>query len=118
VGPRRTASISSRRTFEALGASGRRGGSGPVRLRFLADQAGDERCRVAYAISRRTGGAVARNRLRRRLRAAVDQVVGEMAPGAYLISPDATAIDMDFNELIDSLRRSVKAAGATREDDR
>jgi ribonuclease P protein component len=118
VGPRRTATISSRRTFEALGASGRRGGSGPVRLRYLADQAGDEVCRVAYAIPRRTGGAVVRNRLRRRLRAAVDQVAGELAPGAYLISPDATAINMDFNELTECLRRSITAAGARREDTR
>jgi ribonuclease P protein component len=73
---------------------------------------------VAYAIPRRMGGAVVRNRIRRRLRAAVDQVSEEMAPGAYLISPDATAIDMDFNELIDRLRKSLSAAGATREDDR
>jgi ribonuclease P protein component len=116
VGPRRTASISSRRTFQALGASGRRGGAGPVRLRFLADEAGDGLCRVAYAIPRRAGGAVVRNRLRRRLRAAVDQVADDMAPGAYLISPDVTAIDMDFNDLIDSLRTSVRAAGASREE--
>lgn len=118
MGPRRSTSISSRRTFEALGASGRRGGSGPVRLRYLDDDAGDGLCRVAYAISRRTGGAVVRNRLRRRLRAAVDQVEGEMAPGAYLISPDAQVTDMDFNELIDRLRRCLRAAGATREDTR
>jgi ribonuclease P protein component len=89
-----------------------------VRLRYLADQAGDEVCRVAYAIPRRTGGAVVRNRLRRRLRAAVDQVAGELAPGAYLISPDATAINMDFNELTECLRRSITAAGARREDTR
>jgi ribonuclease P protein component len=87
-----------------------------VRLRFLADEAGDGLCRVAYAIPRRTGGAVVRNRLRRRLRAAVDQVADDMTPGAYLISPDASAVTMDFNELIDSVRRSVRAAGASRED--
>ena len=116
VGPRRTASISSRRTFDALRASGRRGGSGPVRLRYLADDMGEGVCKVAYAIPRRTGGAVVRNRLRRRLRAAVDHVVDEMCPGAYLISPDITAIDMDFTELIHSLRACLTAAGATRKD--
>jgi len=89
-----------------------------VRLRFLADEAGEGLCRVAYAIPRRTGGAVVRNRLRRRLRAAVDEVADDMAPGAYLISPDAAAINMDFKELIDSLRLSVRAAGASREDTR
>jgi ribonuclease P protein component len=71
---------------------------------------------VAYAIPRRTGGAVVRNRLRRRLRAAVDHVVGEMAPGAYLISPEPAAIDMDFSDLIHNLRLSVRAAGASTQD--
>lgn len=117
VGLRRTAPISSRRTFEALRVSGRRGGVGPVRLRYLADDSGEGACRVAYAIPRRTGGAVVRNRLRRRLRAAVDHVADEMCPGAYLISPDSTAIDMDFTALIHSLRACLTAAGAIRRDD-
>jgi ribonuclease P protein component len=60
---------------------------------------------------------VVRNRLRRRLRAAVDQVAGEMRPGAYLIFPDATAINMDFSTLIHSLRASMRAAGALGRDD-
>lgn len=57
-----------------------------------------------------------RNRLRRRLRAAVDTMVDDMAPGAYLISPDRTVADMPFDELIHSLRASLRAAGALRED--
>ncbi len=89
-----------------------------MRLRYLADTSEGGLRRVAYAIPRKAGGAVVRNRLRRRLRAAVDQVDGEMAPGAYLISPDRAVIDMDFNELIDSLRKSLRAAGALQEDDR
>jgi ribonuclease P protein component len=87
-------------------------------LRFLAAEAGDEARRVAYAIPRKLGGAVVRNRLRRRLRAAVDQVVGEMAPGAYLISPQPAALDMDFQDLIQNLRLSVRAAGAAAGDPR
>jgi ribonuclease P protein component len=117
VGPRRTAPISSRRTFEALRASGRRGGSGPVRLRYLADEAGDGERRVAFAIPRKLGGAVVRNRVRRRLRAAVDEVVDDMAPGAYLISPAPAVRTMEFTSLIHSLRASLRAAGAIREDD-
>ena len=72
---------------------------------------------MAYAIPRRLGGAVTRNRVRRRLRAAVDQLAGEMDPGAYLIASDSTAIDMDFTALINSLRESMRAAGAIRKDD-
>lgn len=88
-----------------------------MRLRYLADTSEGGLCRVAYAIPRKAGGAVVRNRLRRRLRAAVDQVDRQMAPGAYLISPDRAVIDMDFNELLDSLRKSLRAAGALQEDD-
>jgi ribonuclease P protein component len=73
---------------------------------------------VAYAIPRRAGNAVVRNRIRRRLRAAVEAVLDEMAPGAYLISPDRTAADVPFTELIHSLQVSLRAAGATREDHR
>jgi hypothetical protein len=43
-------------------------------------------------------------------------VIGEMAPGAYLISPDKTAADLPFTDLIHNLRASLRAAGATRED--
>lgn len=116
VGPRLTASISSRRTFQALSATGRRGGSGPLRVRYLADAHG-EQPRVAYAISRRVGSAVARNRLRRRLRAAVDEIAAELRPGAYLISPEPAASGMGFTELIASLRESVAAVGAARKGD-
>jgi len=118
VGPRRTAPISSRRTFEALGASGHRGRSGPLAVRFVPAEDGDESRRVAYAISRKAGGAVRRNRIRRRLRSAVDAVAEEMAAGAYLITPDRTTIDMAFTALINSLRASLLAAGAIREDHR
>lgn len=87
-----------------------------MRLRFLAQPDGDQARQVAYAIPRRTGGAVVRNRLRRRLRAAVEELAGDMAPGAYLIAPDPAAVDMDFGELTRRLRQSLTAAGATRED--
>jgi ribonuclease P protein component len=42
--------------------------------------------RVAYAVSRRAGGAVARNKVRRRLRAATRAHARELEPGyAYLV---------------------------------
>jgi ribonuclease P protein component len=71
---------------------------------------------VAYAIPKQVGGAVVRNRVRRRLRAAVDQVASVMAPGDYLVGADAIAASTAFDELIHSLRTSLRAAGALRED--
>jgi ribonuclease P protein component len=42
--------------------------------------------RVAYAVGRHAGGAVARNKIRRRLRAATRSHVRELEPGhAYLV---------------------------------
>jgi ribonuclease P protein component len=44
---------------------------------------------VAFAVARRHGSAVRRNRLRRRLRAAVGELErsGAVGPGTYLVSP-------------------------------
>lgn len=57
---------------------------------------GEPPARVAFGVSRRVGNAVARNQLKRRLRAIVRDLDrhGEVAPGAYLLSvqPDATAL--------------------------
>ncbi len=115
MGPRQTAPLSSRRAFEALGASGRRGGSGLFRVRFLAGEVGGP-IQVAYSIPRRIGGSVTRNRIRRRLRGAVDLMAADLLPGAYLVSPDAACKDVAFMELVRSLRASLTAAGAMREE--
>lgn len=52
--------------------------------------------RVAYGVGRRVGSAVVRNRVRRRLRAAirdVDRERGGLSPGAYLVrvGPESNA---------------------------
>ncbi|MBA2625348.1 MAG: ribonuclease P protein component, partial [Acidimicrobiia bacterium] len=75
-------------TFSALSRQGRRATSGPVRMTWLpmAPSAGPERPRLAYAVARRTGGAVTRNLVRRRLRAIATDLAPGLAPGAYLVA--------------------------------
>jgi ribonuclease P protein component len=52
---------------------------------------------VAYAISRRVGNAVERNRARRRLRAAVALESGDLrAGGVYLFSAERSVITLPF----------------------
>ena len=96
--------VSSRRAFAALNRSRCRGRSGPVWV-VRADapagtpEAAGDPVRVAYAVGRPVGGAVARNRLRRRLRALVREIDDRrsLAPGLYLVgaTPAATATSAD-----------------------
>jgi len=84
--------------FEAL-AGARRHRAGPVSLRHLSDGS-DDPPRVAYAIGRRFGTAVERNRARRRLRAAVALESGELRPGGvYLFAADRSVMTLPFPTL-------------------
>ena len=64
---------------------------------------------MAYAIGKRTGSAVVRNRVRRRLRAAVALHEAELATGgAYLVSADRRAMSAPFVELADQVARALR----------
>ena len=90
--------IRDRRTFVELRRRGRRARHGhvsvthvPARTTTSADPA-----RVAFAIPRKVGGAVVRNRLRRQARAHLAERAGRTAmSGAYLVAlaPGAAAAD-------------------------
>jgi ribonuclease P protein component len=84
--------IRDRRTFVALRAHGRRRRSGPITVISVPDPVGDPP-RVAYAIGKRVGGAVVRNRLRRQAQALIAEV--PPAPGAYLVSLGPGALQLD-----------------------
>jgi ribonuclease P protein component len=70
---------------------------------------------VAYALGRRVGSAVERNRIRRRLRAAVSELDrrGEvlLPGGCYLLMSDAEAADCPFPDLVTWVEGAVRKAG-------
>lgn len=71
--------------------------------------------RVAFAIGRKVGPAVVRNRLRRRLRAAardLDRSTGGLPTGAYLVMLRPEAADRSYRELHHDLSRAIDAATA------
>jgi len=109
--PDGVARVHDRATFEALRREGRRGRSGSVTVVFLADPHG-QAVRVAYAVGRRVGSAVVRNRVRRRLRAVMRSVwaEGRLLPGSYLVVAAPTAVGADWDELGRSVRRAVADA--------
>ncbi len=68
-----------------------------------------ERARVAYAVGRAAGGAVVRNRIRRRLRATVAELEPQLRPGAYLLSAGPAAASLPYPELRSAVSQAVKA---------
>ena len=69
---------------------------------------------MAYAVAG-AGNAVVRNRVRRRLRAAVARTEAELAAGgAYLVSARREALTMPFEALVDTLAVLFRAAGTER----
>jgi ribonuclease P protein component len=90
--------VRDRATFDALRTTRRRVRRGPITVAFAP---GDPAMppRVAYAIGRRAGGAVVRNRIRRRLRAIAREVRGQLQPGAYLFGATAAASSLSFADL-------------------
>jgi len=74
---------------------------------------GGDHVRVAYAVGRRVGPAVVRNRLRRRLRAAareIDLATGGLPAGAYLVSVRPEAALRSYAALRDDLGSALVAA--------
>ncbi len=92
------APVADRATFAALRRSSRRVRRGPITITYAAGHP-TEQVRVAYAVGRRVGGAVRRNRLRRQLRAVMSGLGARLRPGAYQVGAGAGAAALSFAEL-------------------
>ena len=109
--------ITSRAAFAEVQRSRARGRSGPVRAVFVPadDTAVGVFPQVGYAIGRRCGTAVVRNRLRRRARAVVREHAASLPRGAFVVrlDPAATALSGPAfrHDVARALRRAGEAAG-------
>ena len=94
--------VRDRRTFAALRTDGVRVRRGPLSITHLDDDP-DGPTRLAFAITRRVGTAVVRNRLRRRLRAIcvdLDRTRPTLLPGgALLLAPGPDAVRRTPDEM-------------------
>ena len=100
--------VRDRSTFLLLRRAGRRSRRGPVTVTWLAGDPA-EPIRVAYAISRRVGGAVVRNQVRRRLRAVVGELQPQLRPGVYLVGAAPEAASTPYRELRAAVGEAVAA---------
>jgi len=88
-----------RADFQAVYQQGRKYFSGNVAVfyRERGDQAGP---RVGFTVSKALGGAVDRNRIRRRLRAAVQRRLGQLGrPVDVVLHPRKSVLKMEFSRL-------------------
>jgi ribonuclease P protein component len=103
--------IERRDTFLAL-RSGRRGRSGPLVVSWVPGDPAQPP-RVAFAVGRRVGNAVTRNRVRRQLRTLLRDVVPVLEPGAWLVAVAPSATVLSYDELATTLTAAVTRALAS-----
>lgn len=106
--------VTQRDELTALRRDGHRVRRGPLSVSWLgsADATTPGHPRVAFAIGRRVGGAVVRNRIRRRLRSALREIHrrGGLPEGAYLLSGDERLATLPWPELVALTDELVAAA--------
>ncbi len=85
-----------------------------------ADDSGLGPFRFGYTVTKKLGGAVKRNRIRRRLRAAVEQVAGSRCRGGfdYVLYARAAALDCEFGALARDLAEAFERVHRPRRDKR
>ena len=96
--------ISQKGVFERLSREGRTARAKGLWVSAMTDSSVGE-TQVAYAIGRKAGGAVQRNRLRRQLRHIVRSCEHSLRPGWYLIGVSAGVNGLTYQQLESTLSR-------------
>ena len=100
-----------RQALDDVRRRGRWGHSGPVSVRFDPDQAAHL---FAFAIGRRVGSAVVRNRIRRRMRAIIAGEQARLPRGTYLFSAKPDIVELTFEEMRNAMISALERATRTR----
>jgi len=106
--------ITDRSSFLALRHEGRRARRGALTVTWLAPTPGQPPTppRAGFAIGKATGGAVLRNRVRRRLRAALRELAaaGRLPAGTYLLGGGPALATMPWPDLVDLVATTIAEA--------
>lgn len=110
----RTGRLTSSADFRRTYAEGKRASSASIAAHVRATNE-DRPARIGITAVRGLGGAVQRNRAKRRVREAVRSVRGEIRDGAdVVVVATPAALKANFQEMVDSLRRVLLEAGGCR----
>ena len=102
------ATLKKRRDFLALRGAPKAGTPAFLMVAGGSAEAGTG-VRVGLTVTKKLGGAVVRNRIRRRLRAAVREIFPRYArPGAdYVLIAREAAYDRNYGALLDDIKRAL-----------
>ncbi|HBX09748.1 MULTISPECIES: ribonuclease P protein component [Candidatus Neomicrothrix] len=102
--------LTGRQAFRSLRQAGSKGHSGPVTV--IAAPTSANRPRVAFALGKRLGPAVTRNRVRRRLRHLMADAErrGTLVTKDYLIVGGPAISNLSFDELSTHLNNALTSA--------
>jgi ribonuclease P protein component len=103
-----------RRRSEFLNAAkGARYHAPAFSLQAIAREGGEGAARFGFTVTKKAGGAVERNRMRRRLREAVRRAAPATAkPGFdYVIVARRLALAAGFEQLVSDLERAIRLVG-------
>jgi len=94
--------------FERVYEKGRRLFSNHITVFYLRRERGN--CaRIGYTVSRALGGAVDRNRMKRRLKEAVRQArIPSATPVDIVINPKKSLLKADFNGFVEEVSRAFR----------
>lgn len=106
--------ITDRDSFQDLRRHGRRARRGPVGVTWMAPRPGQAPThpRAGFVVGKSAGGSVARNRVRRRLRAALRQLLAEerLPAGTYLLGAGPEVATMPWSELVELVQDAISEA--------
>jgi ribonuclease P protein component len=105
----RTARLLKHADFRRVYETGRRHFSTNLTAFYVASEAGP---RIGFTVSRALGGAVQRNRMKRRLREATREAWAEFSPAVdVVVNPKKTVLTAEFVTLVDEIRKALAVIG-------
>ena len=107
---KRCYSLKRNKEFRRVYKTGKSVGSHTLVLIFAASRKADKK--IGFAVGKKVGNAVVRNRVKRRLREAVTPLLPELMPGYRLIFIARSQIaEASYQDIVSTVRRLVNKAG-------
>lgn len=108
--PHQQARLKKRAQFLAIAAGGRKAIASTLVVQGSPARMGEESARVGFTVTKKTGNAVVRNRIRRRLRAATAECIARSGTAGwdYVVIGRNTALDAPYEVILRDLSYALR----------